>query len=109
MVGTEIHLVPLTVLRERGVLERTIRHEIVHLLTDTELASRPLWVREGTAIYFAGVGEARRADPGGKIACPGDRELRQPASPGALSNAYARAAACVGRQIVAGKKWSAIR
>ena len=32
-LDTEIHLVPLTVLRERGVLERTIRHEIVHLLT----------------------------------------------------------------------------
>ena len=55
-LDTEIHLVPLTVLRERGVLERTIRHEIVHLLTQTELATRPLWVREGTAIYFAGEG-----------------------------------------------------
>jgi hypothetical protein len=110
----EIHLVPLTVLRERGVLERTIRHEIVHLLTHTELATRPLWVREGTAIYFAGEGagtgdSARRADPGGKISCPGDRELRQPASPGALSNASARAAACVARQIAAGKKWSEVR
>ena len=113
-LDTEIHLVPLTVLRERGVLERTIRHEIVHLLTQTELANRPLWVREGTAIYFAGdgagVGESpRRADPGGRIVCPGDRELREPASPGALSNAYVRAAACVSRQIVAGRKWTEIR
>jgi SpoIID/LytB domain protein len=113
-LGTEIHLVPLAVLRERGVLERTIRHEIVHLLTQAELATRPLWVREGTAIYFAGEGagsggSARRADPGGKLACPGDRELREPASPGALSNAYARAAACVSRQIAAGRKWSEIR
>jgi SpoIID/LytB domain protein len=112
-IDSEIHLVPLTVLRERGVLERTIRHEIVHLLTQTELAARPLWVREGTAIYFAGEGAAgepaRRADTGGKISCPVDRELREPASPGALSNAYARAAACVGRQIAAGRKWSEIR
>jgi hypothetical protein len=96
------------------VLERTIRHEIVHLLTQTELATRPVWVQEGTAIYFAGEGagtseSARRADPGGKLSCPADRELRQPASPGALSNAYARAAACVRRQIVAGKKWSEVR
>jgi hypothetical protein len=101
------------VLRERGVLERTIRHEIVHLLTQTELATRPLWVQEGTAIYFAAEGaaggSARRADPGGKLACPGDRELREPPSPGALSNAYTRAAACVGRQIAAGRKWSEIR
>ena len=65
-LDTEIHLVPLTVLRERGVLERTIRHEIVHLLTQTELANRPLWVREGTAIYFAGEGAGwvnRRVEP----------------------------------------------
>jgi SpoIID/LytB domain protein len=113
-LDTEIHLVPLTVLRERGMLERTIRHEIVHLLTQAELANRPLWVREGTAIYFAGdgasVGESpRRSDPGGRIVCPGDRELREPASPGALNTAYVRAAACVSRQIAAGAKWTEIR
>jgi SpoIID/LytB domain protein len=114
-VDTDIHLVPLTVLRERGLVERTIRHELVHVLTRTALSNRPLWVREGTATYFAGAGpvpgeSARRAvDPGVKISCPDDRELLRPASPGALSNAYARAAACVGRQIAAGKKWSEIR
>jgi SpoIID/LytB domain protein len=114
-LDTDIHLVPLTVLRERGLLERTIRHEIVHVLTRTALSGRPLWVREGAAAYFAGDGRvpgesARRVvDPGGRISCPNDRELLQPASPGALSNAHARAAACVGRQIAAGKKWTEIR
>ena len=113
-LDTEIHLVPLTVLRERGVLERTIRHEIVHLLTQTELATPSAVGPRRHGHLFCGrrwgTGEsARRADPGGKIVCPGDGELREPASPGALSNAYARAAACVSRQIVAGRKWSEIR
>ena len=50
----ELHLLPLAVLRDRGVLERTIRHELVHLMTDAALGKRPVWVREGAAIYFAG-------------------------------------------------------
>jgi hypothetical protein len=67
------------------------------------------------ATYFAGEGivpgeQARRVVVTGvKMSCPDDRDLLQPASPGALSNAYARAAACVDRQIAAGKKWSEIR
>jgi hypothetical protein len=114
-LDTDIHLVPLTVLRERGLLERTIRHELVRVLTRSALSNRRLWVREGVATYFAGEstvpGEpARRVGvPGVKTSCPDDSEFLQPASPGALSNAYARAAACVGRQIAAGKKWSEIR
>jgi SpoIID/LytB domain protein len=114
-LDTDIHLVPLTVLRERGLLERTIRRELVHVLTRSALSRRPLWVREGVATYFAGEGtvrgeQARRIGvPGVKMSCPDDRELLQPASPGALSNAYVRAAACVGRQIAAGKKWTEIR
>jgi SpoIID/LytB domain protein len=114
-LDTDIHLVPLNVLRERGLLERTIRYELVHVLTRSALSSRPLWVREGVAAYFAGEGPVsgeavrRVVVPGVKMSCPEDREFIQPASPGALSNAYARAAACVGRQIAAGKKWSDVR
>ena len=33
-------------------LDRTIRHELVHLMTDAALAQRPAWVREGAAIYL---------------------------------------------------------
>lgn len=114
-LDTDIHLVPLIVLRERGLLQRTIRRELVHVLTRSALSRRPLWVREGVATYFAAEGavpgeQAQRVVvPGVKMSCPDDRELLQPASPGALSNAYARAAACVGRQIAAGKKWTEIR
>ena len=32
--GTNIDLLPLTILRQRGQLERTIRHEVAHVLVD---------------------------------------------------------------------------
>ena len=54
VMRNELHLLPLAVLRDRGVLDRTIRHELVHVMTDAVLATRPMWVREGAAIYFAG-------------------------------------------------------
>ena len=86
-VGNELHLLPLAVLRERGVLDRTIRHELVHAMTDSVLDERPAWVREGAAIYFA-----ERADPG--------RDGRSRPAPGAsrsLPTGQRAAAAGVGR------------
>jgi SpoIID/LytB domain protein len=116
LVNGELHLLPLAVLRDRGVFERTIRHELVHLMTDAELGGRPAWVREGAAIYFAG----ERPIPGTVIqrpafrpeprpSCPSDAELLHPVSVGALSNAYARARACFAKQVDAGKSWRDVR
>lgn len=116
VVNNELHLLPLAVLRDRGMLERTIRHELVHIMTDSVLATRPAWVREGAAIYFAGEppipGEpvqrpAFRPEP--RASCPDANELLRPVSVGALSNAYTRARACFARQIQAGKSWRDIR
>ena len=116
VVNDELHLLPLAVLRERGILDRTIRHELVHVMTDAILGRRPLWVREGAAIYFAGEqpipGEtvqrpAFKPDP--RTSCPDDSELRQPVSVGALTNAYARARACFAKQIQGGKNWKDVR
>ncbi len=118
VVNGEIHLLPLTVLRDRGVLDRTIRHELVHILTDAALGQRAAWVREGVAIYFAGdqpiPGEtaARPASgfkPEPRASCPTDIELRQPVSVGALSNAYARARACFVKQMQAGRNWKDVK
>ena len=115
-VKAELHLLPLAVLRERGVLERTIRHELVHAMVDGVLGKRPAWVREGAAIYFAGerpipgqatTGAAARPEP--RAVCPDDQELLRPVSVGALSNAYARARSCFARQIADGKSWRDIR
>ena len=113
---TEVQLVPLTVLRARGSLERTVRHELVHVLTGPALAGRPLWVLEGAALYFAGersgpegVAPARGAAARARLSCPTDRELRDPVSSGALGLAYERAAACFVSQIESGKAWREVR
>jgi SpoIID/LytB domain protein len=116
IVNGEVHLLPLLVLRDRGVLDRTIRHELVHVLADAELGSRAVWVREGAAIYFAGEqtipGEPRQRPafkPEPRASCPADAELLHPVSVGALSNAYARARACFAKQIQAGRTWRDVR
>jgi hypothetical protein len=121
LMNGELHLLPPGVLRNRGVLERTIRHELVHLLIDPALDRRPAWVREGAAIYFAGEPPAPGARGGHDVlqrpafrpephtACPTDTELSRPSSVGALSNAYARARACFAREIASGKGWRDVK
>ncbi len=116
IVNGEPHLLPLTVLRDRGVLDRTIRHELVHVMTNAALGKRSAWVREGAAIYFAGEqtipGEPQQRPtfkPELRASCPDDNELRHPVSVGALSNAYARARACFAKQIQSGRTWRDVR
>jgi len=118
VVRGELHLLPLATLRNRGILDRTIRHELVHIMTDAALAGRPAWVREGAAIYFGGgppavaVADSHHTasfKPETRLSCPTDSELVQPTSVGALANAYARARACFAKQIAAGKPWRDIR
>lgn len=110
----ELHFLPLAVLRERGVLERTLRSELVHVMTDAELSKRPRWVSDGAAMYFsagtavsAGRGDSDRSS--GRLVCPTDNELLRPVSVGAFSNALARARACFARQIAAGRAWRDVR
>ena len=107
VVNGELHLLPLQVLRDRGVLDRTIRRGVAHVMVDPILKSRPAWVREGAAMYFTESKSAVRPDL--RASCPSDRELLKPVSPGALSNAYARARACFAKQIDAGRSWKDVR
>ncbi len=62
--GPAIDLLPITMLRQQGQLDRTIRHEVTHALLDGALAKRPMWVREGAAAYFAAAGQ-RASDKAG--------------------------------------------
>src|SRR4029079_12545001 len=99
--GAAIDLLPLTVLHQRGQLDRTIRHEIAHALLDGELEKRPMWVREGAAAYYANPASAKAPKPA-KVLCPTDNELLRPVSAGAQREAYARAEACFARAIADG-------
>lgn len=105
--GASIDLLPLTTLKQQGQLERTVRHELAHALLDGALSTRPMWVREGAAAYFANP-SAGRATPA-RVTCPGDVELLRPISAGSQRDAYARAEACFARAIAEGKKWDQVR
>jgi stage II sporulation protein D len=114
IVGGDVHLLPLAVLRDRGVLERTIRYELVHLMVDEVLSKKPAWVRDGAALYYAGSRPESQQDeskfkPRGRLSCPEDAELLQPVSAGALSNAHSRALACFARQAGDGRPWRDVK
>jgi hypothetical protein len=103
----ELHLIPVMALRERGVLDQTIRRGLVHLMLDGPLKDRPAWVREGASLYYADVNSA--SPPQSRLPCPTEIELVQPVSAGALSNAFARAKACFARQIQSGRSWRDVK
>jgi SpoIID/LytB domain protein len=104
----DVHLVPLHVLERRGTTASTLRHELSHALTFDALADRPLWVREGVAMHFAGeqTESGHIAAPDGS--CPNETELRRSGSAAALAQAQRRALACVERSLEAGTPWWAI-
>ena len=64
--GRVIHLQPAAVLRAKGQLTSTLRHELFHFLIERRVAKGnsysgsgvrsgvPLWFREGVALYLAG-------------------------------------------------------
>ena len=106
--GSSIDLLPLTVLRQQGQLDRTVRHEIAHALLDLALAERPMWVREGAAAYFATPAAPRPGRPD-RGPCPSDIEILRPISAGAQREAYARAEACFARAIADGQRWDQVR
>ena len=105
--AASIDLLPITVLRQQGQLERTVRHEVAHALLDGALAKRPMWVREGAAAYFAN--PSARATTPDRVPCPSDLELLRPISAGAQREANARAEACFARAIASGQRWDQVR
>jgi hypothetical protein len=55
--GNRIEFQPVAILKRRGVLVTTLRHELAHVVIDRVSANRaPRWLEEGFAIYLAGEG-----------------------------------------------------
>src|SRR5690242_9381875 len=49
---------PAAILKQRGVLITTLRHELAHIVIDWVSAKRaPRWLEEGFALYLAGEGQ----------------------------------------------------
>jgi hypothetical protein len=108
VAGGEIHLTSVVSLRDRGMLERTLRRQIAHVLTAPALAARPRWVQDGAWLFFA-EGGATGGRNESRVVCPTDNELARPVSAGALADAWARARACFARQIGSGRNWRDIK
>jgi stage II sporulation protein D len=57
--GNQIDLQPLALLKQRGVLFTTLRHELAHILIDSVSNKRaPRWLEEGFALFLAAEGPA---------------------------------------------------
>jgi SpoIID/LytB domain protein len=55
--GNRIELQPVGILKRRGALFTTLRHELAHVVIDKASHNRaPRWLEEGFAIYLAGEG-----------------------------------------------------
>lgn len=107
-VGTAIDLAPLSHLRQRGVLESTLRYEVAWAVVSPYLTKAPAWVKVGAAMMYAGpVATAPSIE--GRLRCPGDAELLRPVSGGAQREAFLRAERCVRREIARGTRLTDIR
>ena len=57
--GNRIEFQPLALLKRRGVLTTTLRHEMAHVIIDAISHNRaPRWLAEGFALYLAGEGRS---------------------------------------------------
>lgn len=87
--GRRIHLQPPRLLRRLDALDRTLRHELLHVAIEAQAAADlPVWFHEGLVVYLEG-----GAAPGNRI--PTDAELRQTHDENAARRAYEMAGRAV--------------
>jgi hypothetical protein len=96
--GNRIELQPVAILKRRGVLFTTLRHELAHVVIDSASSNRaPRWLEEGFAIYLAGEGklfshyQTRGALSNEEL----ERRLERPGSQQDMRALYAQAYASV--------------
>jgi SpoIID/LytB domain protein len=92
--GNRIEFQPLPILKRRGVLVATLKHELAHVFIDVISRNRaPRWLEEGFAIYLAGEGRmfshyVRRGTlPIDEL----EKRLERPTSPQQMRALYAEA------------------
>jgi stage II sporulation protein D len=89
--GRRIQLQPAATLRSRNALEPTLRHELLHVMVESQSApALPLWFREGLVEYLASSISA-----GGPVRIPTDAGLRDTHDAAHARRAYADAARAV--------------
>src|SRR5215510_7912931 len=92
--GRRIELQPLDLLRRRGVLNTTLRHEMTHAVIEVLGDGRaPRWMAEGLAIYVAGeAASLQRTENKSRLSRDDlERKLMRPASASESRKLYAMA------------------
>ncbi len=90
--GNIIHLQPLSVLRKRGILTTTLRHELTHAALERLSHHRaPRWLSEGLAIHFAGESRFYPMSREKITTNELEQKLSAPASPAEMRVLYAAA------------------
>jgi len=92
--GNRIELQPAAVLKQRGVLFTTLRHEFAHIVIDWVSAKRaPRWLEEGFSLYLAREGQAisRYAANGRLTEEELEQRLQHPQSQAEMRTLYAEA------------------
>jgi SpoIID/LytB domain protein len=93
--GNRIELQPAGILKRRGVLTTTLRHECAHVVIDAVSQKRaPRWLEEGFALYLAGEGPtiSRYQRRGGALSTEElEKRLERPGSQQDMRALYAEA------------------
>ena len=97
--NNRVELQPLKLLKQRRILETTLRHELVHVLVNAlGSAQTPRWLTEGMAIHVAGEGRLiAHGQPASVDAV--EQALTAAKSPSEMQTAYAAAYNLVRRLI----------
>ena len=92
--GNRIELQPVALLKRRGILTNTLRHELAHVVIDAVSHNQaPRWLEEGFAIYLAGEGStiSRYATKAKLTTDQLEKKLERPSSQQEMSALYAEA------------------
>jgi stage II sporulation protein D len=97
--GRTIRMQPTDVLQDAGILEASLRHELLHMLIEQHAKpGTPLWLREGLVLYL---GQPSGSTKSGKFENVSalEKALRYPANEQQMREAYADALARVSKLI----------
>ena len=92
--NSRIELQPFKLLKQRRILETTLRHELVHVLIDAIGGGQtPRWLTEGMALFLAGEGRLLESNrqTSAMSAAVVEQALKAPKSAGEMKSAYAAA------------------
>jgi stage II sporulation protein D len=96
--GHTISLQPLATLKQRAILDSTLRHELIHLFVESRARSGlPLWFREGLVLYLSE--PEQNAPPVVMSQREMENALEHPQSQEALRRAYAAARTRVSQMV----------